>query len=118
MDLIYKEDDLALRILHFTHESFQTIFELTAELRAGDERSKIEHQNLFALEQLRNIARCYALREAFYDRGLSNARFSDKARVVLRTAREHLHQSAQFFLAADHRIKFAFFCALAQIDRI
>src|SRR5205823_3293050 len=45
-----------------------------------------------------------ALREALDDRGLADARLSDEHRVVLGAAREHLDDSPDLLVAADHRV--------------
>ena len=48
-----------------------------------------------------------ALRQAFDDRGLADARLADQHRVVLGAPLQHLDRAADLVVAADHRVELA-----------
>ena len=66
-----------------------------------------------------NFAVDDALRQAFDDRGLADARLADQHRIVLGAPLQHLDHAADFLVAADHRIELAgFLRARGQVDRV
>ena len=50
VQLVKKQNDLALRVGDFLEDRFQTLFELTSILRPRDERAHVERDNPFVLE--------------------------------------------------------------------
>src|SRR6185503_4126921 len=66
-----------------------------------DERREIEAVDLLALQDVGHLVRRDALREAFDDGGLADAGLADQHRVVLRAAREDLHDPLDLGLPAD-----------------
>ena len=62
---------------------------------------------LLVLELIGHVAADDALRQAFDDGGLADAGLADQHRVVLGAAAEHLHDAADFVVAADHRVELA-----------
>ena len=59
-----------------------------------------------------------ALREAFDDGGLADARLADQHRVVLGAAHQHLHQAQDLVLAADDRVELAVGGERGQVDAV
>ena len=59
-----------------------------------------------------------ALREAFDDGGLADARLADQHGVVLGAPLQHLHGAADLVVAADHRVELAAGGALGEIDGV
>ncbi len=59
-----------------------------------------------------------ALGQAFGDGGFTHARLTDQHRVVLGAALQDLNGAANFVVTADHRIEFALFGALGQVDGV
>src|SRR5262249_25135055 len=57
----------------------------------------------------------YAKRDSLDDRGLADARITDKDRVVLGPARQHLHRATNLFVAPDDRVQLAGSGQLGQI---
>ena len=55
----------------------------------------------------RHVAAHDALREAFDDGRLADARLADQHRIVLGAPREHLDDAADLLVAADDRIELA-----------
>ena len=58
----------------------QALLELAAELGAGDQRAHVEREDALALQAFGHFAVDDALREAFDDRGLADARLADQHR--------------------------------------
>ena len=87
VQLVDKEDDLALRRRDLGENGLQSLLELTTVLRTCDPGPDVESPDALSLQPLRHVARDDALSEPLGDRGLADAGFSDQHRVVLRTAR-------------------------------
>src|SRR5207344_2087389 len=100
-------DDPALRGLDLIQHGLQTLLELAAVLRAGEERADVERPDALALEAFRDVAGNDALRQSFDDRRLADSRVADQDRVVLRAARQHLDHAADFLVSPDHRVELA-----------
>ena len=56
-------------------------------------------------ERLGHVAVHDPLRQALDDGGLADAGLADQDRIVLGPAGEHLHDTADLLVAADHRIE-------------
>ncbi len=109
---------LPARSLHFAEHGLEPLFELAAELRAGDQSAHVERDDALVLEALRHVALHDPQREPFDDRRLADARLADQHRVVLRAPREHLDHAADFLVAADHRVELALAGPLDQVDAV
>ena len=107
VQLVDEEDDLAGRVLDLREDGLEPLLELTPVLRPGEERADVERPHALALQPLGNVARDDALGEALGDRRLSHAGLADQNRVVLRPARQHLHDAADLLVAADDRVELA-----------
>jgi hypothetical protein len=118
VQLVDEEDDLPLRVGNFLQHRFQSLFELPAVLRAGDERAHIERDDAFALQPFGHVAANDPSGEPFDDRGLANARLPDEHRVVLRAARKDLNDPADLFVAPDDRIQLALARELRQVAAV
>src|SRR5690606_36789691 len=104
VELIDEEDAVA-RTLNLLDDLLQPLFELTAILGSGNERTDFERQEALVLKRLRHIARNDALREQFGDGRLADAGLSDEHRVVLRAPRENLDDPLQFVRTTNDRIE-------------
>src|ERR1019366_5866675 len=102
-----KADDFAVGIDDFLDHRFETVFELAAELGAGDHAAEVDRHQLLVLELIRYVAADDALGQAFDNGGLADAGFADEHGVVLGAAAEHLHDAADFVVAAGHGVEFA-----------
>ena len=118
VQLVDEQDDLAFLLGEIVEHALEALFELAAELGAGDQRAHVERQDALALEHLRHFAVDDALREAFDNGGLAHARLADEHGVVLGAAREHLDGAADFVVAADDRIELAAGGARGEIDGV
>src|SRR5262249_5006275 len=100
------EQNRVLRPTDFVHDRFNAFFELAAVLRASDHHRQVEHHDPPIEQQLRHVPFDHALREAFDDRRLADARFTQQHWVVLRPAAQNLNRPLNLILAADHWIQF------------
>ncbi len=103
--LVDEQDDLAVLGLHLVEHALQPLFELAAIFRAGNQSAHVERHQLLVLQRLRHVAIDDAQRQAFGDRRLADAGFTDENGVVLGAAREHLDGATDFVVAADHGIE-------------
>ena len=105
VELVDEEDDLALARGDLLEHGLESLLELAAVLRAGDQRADVERPDALALQPFGDVARHDALREPLRDRRLPHSRLADQDRVVLRAAREHLDRAADLLVASDDRIE-------------
>ncbi len=58
------------------------------------------------------------MREAFDDRRLADAGFTDEHRVVLCAARQHLDDASNLFIAADDRVELSLAGRFGQVAAV
>ena len=114
VELVDEQDDVAA-LGDLLHHLLEALLELAAVLRAGDERRQVERVDLLVLEQLGHVGVGDALGEALDDGGLAHAGLADEHRVVLRAAREDLHDPLDLGLAADDGVELALGGELGQV---
>ena len=107
VELVDEEDDLPLGCLDLVQDGLEPLLELAPVLRPGEQRADVEGPHALALQPFGNVAGDDALSEALDDGRLADTGLADQDRVVLRPAREHLDDSPNFLVAADHRIELA-----------
>ncbi len=115
VQLVDERDDLAFRVGDLLEHGLQPFLELTAVLRAGDQRAHVEGDEALVLETLGNVAVGDAAGEAFDDGGLAHARLTDQHRVVLGASGEHLDDAPDLVVATDDGIDLAVASALGEI---
>ena len=96
----------------------QPLLELAAVLRAGEQQRHVEDEDALVLQRIGHLAGDDALRQAFDDRRLADARLADQHRVVLGAPLQHLDRAPDLVVAADHRVELAVAGALGQVDRV
>jgi hypothetical protein len=118
VQLVDEQDDASLVLRDLLEHRFQAFLELAAILGAGQQPGHVEHQHLLALQRIRDLVIDDALRQAFDDRRLADARFADQHRVVLGAPLQDLHGAADFVVATDHRVELALGGALGEVDAV
>jgi hypothetical protein len=118
VDLVDEDNGLAFVLRQFLQHRLQALFEFAAELGAGQQARHVERQHALALQRIGHLAVDDALRQAFHDRGLAHARFTDQHGIVLGAALQHLDRAADLVVAADHRVELAHAGALGQVERV
>src|SRR3569833_1451330 len=76
--LVDEGDELAFGFGELLQHGLEALLELTAELRAGDERAEVERIEPRPLQALGHVSVLDALSEAFDDRLLADARLTDQ----------------------------------------
>jgi len=107
VEFVDEADDFALRIDDLLHDGLQAVLEFAAELSAGDHGTEVDGGEALALQLVGHVAAHDALGEAFDDGGLADAGLADEDGVILGAAGEHLHDAADFVLAADDGVELA-----------
>ena len=107
VQLVDEADDFAVGIDDLFDHGLEAVFELAAELGAGDHGAEIDGRDALVLELVGNVAAHDALGQAFDDGGLADAGFADEHGIVLGAAAEHLHDAADLFVAADDGVELA-----------
>ena len=102
----------------FLQHRLQALLELAAVLRAGQQQRHVEHEHALVLQRIGHLAGDDALRQAFDDGGLADARLADQHRVVLGAPLQHLDRAADLVVAADHRVELAHARALGEVERV
>ena len=104
VDLVDEDDDVGV-LLELFDDPLEPLLELAAVLRAGDDEREVEREDALVGDEERHVAVDDALRQAFDDGGLADARLAEEDRIVLRAAGEDLDDALDFLLAADERIE-------------
>ena len=99
------EDDGVLVLHQLLHDGLEPLFELAAVLGAGHDQRKVQRQDALVGQERRHVAFGDALRQAFHDGRLADARLADQHRVVLGAAAEDLDHALQFVIAPDQRVE-------------
>ena len=104
VELVDEQDDVAPGADLLQH-LLEALLEVTAVPAAGDQGAEVERVELLAGQRLGHVVGHDALGQALDDGGLAHPRLPDEDRVVLRAARQHLHDPLDLFLAADDRVQ-------------
>ncbi|MGF6814550.1 hypothetical protein OKW33_001356 [Paraburkholderia atlantica] len=118
VNLVDEDDGLPFVLRDVVEHGLQALLELAAILGAREQRGHVERQHALVFQRFRHFAVDDALRQPFDDRGLADTRLADQHRVVLGAALQDLDGTADFVVAADHRVELAGAGALGQIDRV
>ena len=112
---IDEEDDLSLAFLYFFKDGFETFLEFTTVLRTCNQCTHIQRKNLLILQSFRNITIYNPLCKSFYNRGLTNTRFTNQNRIILRLTGKDTNHIPDLLITSDNRIQLLLSCFLHQI---
>ena len=118
VQLVDEQDNLSFLLGQVVQHGFQALFELTAELGAGDQRAHVERQDSFVPQTLGDFVVDDPLGEPLDDGGLADAGLADQDRVVLRTALQNLDRPPDLVVATDDRVELALFSSLGEVDGV
>ena len=104
--------------LEFLENLLQALLEIAAVAGAREQGAHVEREHGRRGQHFRHFAVDDAFGEAFGDRGLADAGFTDEQRVVLLPAAQHLDGAVDLDVAADHRIDLAVTRLLVEVDAI
>ena len=114
VDLVDEQHDVAAGADLLEH-LLEALLEVTAVARAGHQGAEVERVDLLVLERLGHVALDDVLGQALDDRGLADAGLADEDRVVLRAARQDLHDALDLLLAPDDRVELALAGGLGEV---
>ena len=103
---------------HFTQHGLEPLLEFAAELRAGHQGAHVERDHPLVFQAFGHVGVDDSQGEPFGDCGFAHARLADQHGIVFRPPREHLHDAADFLVAADDRIELSLPRPLDQIDAV
>ena len=104
--------------LSSVEDSLQTLLEVAAIARAGQQRAHVERVDDRFLQNFRHLAVDDLARQALGDRRLADAGLADIERVVLGAAAQDLDGALDLMLAADQRIDATLTGLLVEIDTV
>ena len=108
VDLLDDEDALAVLLLReLVDDGLQALLDLAAELRASDERARVELVDVRRREVRGDVAVRDAIGERVHEGRLADAGLADDERVVLEAALEDLQQAPDLDVAADDGVEAA-----------
>ena len=117
VQFVDKQDDVTFLFRQIVQHAFQTLFKFTAVFRPGHQRAHIQRQYATAFQPFGHFAINDTLRQPFNNGGFTDAWLTNQHRVVFGTTLQYLDCPADFFVAADHRVKFALLGTFGQVDR-
>ena len=118
MELVNEKNNLPARFLDLLEHRLQAVFELAPIFGAGDERPEIERHQALGLQGFWNVACDNSPGDALHNRGLADARLADQHGIVFGAARQNLDDTANFLVAAYHRVELGAPGKFGQIARI
>ncbi len=118
VQLVDEQDDSAFLLGQLVEHGLETLLELAAELRTGDQRAHVQRQQTLVLQAIRHLAIDDALGQPFDDGGLADTGLADQHRVVLGAPLQDLNGAADLVVTADHRIELALLGALGHVDGV
>ena len=105
MELVDKEQDLAVTLLYVLQDRLQTLLEFAPVLGACHQGTHIQGEDLLVLQAVRHIASCDPLGQAFDDRRLAYAGLADQDRIVFGLSGQDPDHVADLGVTADDRIQ-------------
>ena len=118
VQLIDKENNFAIGVLHFIQNSLQSLFELTPILGTGDEGTHIQRENGTVLKTLRYILFDDSLCKTFRNGRFTNTGFTDQNRIVLCLSGQDPNHIPDLLVSADYRVLLLFPCPFDKIRTV
>ena len=115
MQLIDKEDDLAVALFDFFQNGFQTLFKFSSVFCSCNQSSHIQCKNRLIFQSLRHISADDPLCQPFYGCRFSDPGLSDQDRIVLCLTRQDPDHISNLFVTSNDRIQFLISRPLHQI---
>ena len=114
VNLVDEQDDVTARA-NLLQDLLQALLEVAAVARTRNQRAHIEAVNLLILDGLGHVAVHDRLGEALDDRRLTDTGLANQDRVVLRAARQDLHDALHLDAAADDGVQLVLARGLRQV---
>ncbi len=118
VQLVDEGDDLAVGVVDLFEHGLEPLFELTAILRASNQRGEVKRHQLFVFEGVGHVARDNSLGEALHHGGFAHAGFPDKDRVVFGAPGQNLADAPDLGVATDNGIEFSTPRDIGEVDAV
>jgi hypothetical protein len=105
VQLVDEGDDLAVRVGDLLQDRLQSFLELAPVLGPGHHRPEIERHHPLVLQALGDVALDDPVGQPLDDRGLAHPGLPDQHRVVLGPTGQHLDDTTDLLVTADHRVE-------------
>ena len=115
---INEQNNLSGRVGDFLQNRFQPFLKLAAKFGTGNQRAHIQSQQFLALQTFRHITVNNPQCQPFRNRRFADTRLANQHRIIFGAARQNLHGTADFLIAANHRVKPSGLCIGGQIAGI
>ncbi len=106
VQLVYKEDNLAVAVLHILQHRFQTLLKFSPVLCAGHQRAHIQGKYFLVLQPLWYVSSDNPLCQPFHYRSLTHAGLADENRIVFRFPGKDTDDVSDLGIPADDRVQF------------
>ena len=118
VQLIDKEDYLALGLLDLLQNGLQTLLKFAAVLCTGYQCAHIQREYRLILKSFGDIATHDTLGKPLGDGGLADTGFAYENRVVLRLSRQDADDIPYLVITADDRVKLLLSCTLDKVGAV
>ena len=118
VQLVNEQNDPPFLLGQLVEHGLEALFELTAELGAGNQRAHIQGQQTLVAQAVGHFTIDDALGQPFHDGGLAHTRLTDQYGVILGPTLQNLNGAANLVIAANHRIELALLGLGRQIDGV
>ncbi len=105
VQLVDKQNNSALALLDFVEHCLQTLLELSAKLRAGNQRTHVKREDGLVLEPFGNVASDYAQCQTFRNGGFAYARLAYEHGIVFGFAGKYSYYVSDFSVPPDNGVQ-------------
>ena len=105
MQLVNKQNDLPVAVLHILKNCLQSFLKFTTVFGTCYKRSHIQCKYLFILQTLGHISADDTLCQSLYHRSFTYTGLTDQYRIVFCLPRQNTDDISNLIIPADHRVK-------------
>ena len=118
VQLVDKENDLPIGLLHGIQHCLQTFLKFTSVLGTGNEGTHIQGEDLLILQRIRHIALYDPLSQTLNCRRLADTRITDQHRIILGLPGQDPDDVTDLCVPANDRIQLLIPCPLYQTGTV
>ena len=118
MKLINKEYNLTFAFLYFLKNRLKSFLKLTSVFCTCDECPHIKCKYFFIFKLSRHITSYYTLCKPLNCRCFTDARLTDKYRIIFIFSRKNTDDISNLTISADNRIHFSFLCSFYKVGSV
>ena len=118
MQLVDKQQDAALRLLHLVQNGLQPLLKFPPVLGPGDKGAHVQGKDGLVLQPCGHVPLDNPLGQSLGNGGLAHAGFADEDGVVLALPGQDADDIADFVVPADHRVQLVLPRPLHQVGAV